>query len=472
MSMRTPARSGGPAARARRLLPRGHTLPDGEFRRRHRALLVLLWLHAVAVPLWGLERGYDVSHSALEGGSIALWAAAATLVGARRAGPALVALGLLTSSAVIVHLSDGAIEAHFHFFVVIVLLTLYEDWMPFLLATAFVVLHHGAGGALAPHAVFNHPDAEAHPWRWALLHGAYIATAGLSAIAAWRLNEDLRDRQAGLTADKQAALERAVAAERELERHAGDLERSNRELEEFASIASHDLSAPLLTVSGFLTLLDERHAGDLDPEAREFIAHARGGTRKLQRLIADLFEFSRAGRAGLAPEPVPLGALVRDTLAGLSASIEEAGAEVVVDPLPTVRADPSQLGRLLQNLLSNAIKFSSGARPVVHVSARETATGWEVSVIDNGAGIEPAEREAIFKMFHRRDQSADVEGTGIGLAICQRIVERHGGRIWVEPAAGGGSAFRFTLPDAAHGPFVPPARAAGANEPGAAAAAA
>jgi signal transduction histidine kinase len=161
---------------------------------------------------------------------------------------------------------------------------------------------------------------------------------------------------------------------------------------------------------------------------------------------------------------------VRDTLAGLSASVEE--AEVVVDLLPTVRADPSQLGRLLQNLLSNAIKFSSGARPVVHVSARETATGWEVSVIDNGAGIEPAEREAIFKMFHRRDQSADVEGTGIGLAICQRIVERHGGRIWVEPAAGGGSAFRFTLPDAAHGPFVPPARAAGANEPGAAAAAA
>jgi light-regulated signal transduction histidine kinase (bacteriophytochrome) len=135
-----------------------------------------------------------------------------------------------------------------------------------------------------------------------------------------------------------------VAAERALERHAGDLERSNRELEEFASIASHDVSAPLLTVSGFLTLLDERHAGELDPEAREFIAHARGGTRKLQHLIADLLEYSRAGRTGLAPEPVALGAVVRETLGGLSASIEAAGAEVVVDPLPTVRATPASSG--------------------------------------------------------------------------------------------------------------------------------
>jgi len=444
----------GVGAKLRRALPRGKTLPDAELCRRHRALLVLLWLHAVAVPLWGVDRGYSVAHSLVEGGSIAVWAAAATVVGARRrAGATLVSLGLLTSSAVIVHLSDGVIEAHFHFFVVIVLLTLYEDWLVFFLATAFVVLHHGVGGAIAPHAVFNHAEAEAHPWRWALLHAAYIAAAGLGAIVAWRLNEDLRDRQARLIAEKQAALDRAVAAERALERHADDLERSNRELEEFASIASHDLSAPLLTVSGFLTLLDERYRGRLDPEADEFIAQALGGTRKLRHLIHDLLEYSRAGRTGLAPEPVPLGVVVRDTLAGLTAAIEDSGAEVVVDPLPTVRADPHQLGRLLQNLLSNAIKFSGDARPVVHVSARETGGGWEVSVTDNGVGVDPADRDAIFQMFHRA--GGDVEGTGIGLAICQRIVERHGGRIWVEPAGGGGSAFRFTLPDAEHGPFVP-----------------
>jgi signal transduction histidine kinase len=228
-----------------------------------------------------------------------------------------------------------------------------------------------------------------------------------------------------------------------------------------------------LTVSGFLTLLDERHRGRLDPEADEFIAHALSGTRKMQRLIADLLEYSRAGRTGLVPEPVPLGAVVRETLAGLSASIEQAGAEVVVDPLPVVRADPGQLGRLLQNLLSNAIKFAAEARPVVHVSARDTATGWEVSVTDNGVGIDPADRELIFDMFQRRSRGDAVDGTGIGLAICQRIVQRHGGRIWVEAAAGGGSAFRFTLPDAAHGPFATASPAMDdADEPDAEAAAA
>jgi signal transduction histidine kinase len=448
MAIRDAASSTDAVARVRRLLPRGHTLPPEELRRRHRALLVLLWLHALLVPLWGLDRGFGLGHSVLEAGAIAVCAAAATLVGARRSGgPVLVALGLLTSSAVIVHLSHGVIEAHFHFFVVIVLLTLYEDWMIFLLAAAFVVLHHGIGGALDPDAVFSHPDAEAHPWRWALVHAAYVGAAGLGAIVTWRLNEDLRDRHVQLIAEKQVALERAVAAERQLEGYARDLERSNRELDEFASIASHDLSAPLLTVSGFLTLLEERYAGELDAEADEFIAHAVNGTRRMQRLIADLLTYSRVGRAGLDPEDVDLGTVVRETIAGLRGTIAEAGAEVVVDPLPTVHAEPDELGRLIQNLVGNAVMHAGRARPVVHVTARGTAEGWEVSVVDNGVGIDPADRELIFKMFQRPARGSGGEGTGMGLAICQRIVERHGGRIWVEPAGGGGSAFRFTLPD-------------------------
>jgi signal transduction histidine kinase len=435
-------------AQVRRLLPRGHTLPPEELRRRHRALLILLWLHAVLVPLWGVARGFSVGHSLLEGGAIAVCATAATVVGARRGGgPLLVSLGLLTSSAVIVHLSGGVIEAHFHFFVVIVLLTLYEDWMIFLFAAAFVVLHHGIGGALDPHAVFNHPDAEAHPWRWALLHAAYVAAAGLGAIVTWRLNEDLRDQHVGLIAEKQAALDRAEAAERELEGYARELERSNRDLDEFASIASHDLSAPLLTVSGFLTLLEERYADRLDPEADELIAHAVSGTQRMQRLISSLLEYARVGRAGLAPEDVDLTVLVRETIAGLRGPIREAGAEIVVDPLPVVHAQPHELARLVQNLVANAIKYAGDARPVVHVSARETDEGVEISVVDNGVGVDPADRELIFKMFHRRAAGRGVEGTGLGLAICERIVARHGGRIWVDAAPGGGSAFRFTLPD-------------------------
>jgi signal transduction histidine kinase len=455
MSMPNAASSEGRPARVRRLLPRGHTLPTEELRRRHRALLVLLWLHAIAVPVWGVQRGFGLGHTLLEAGAIAVCAVAATVVGPRRGGALLVALGLLTSSAVIVHLSGGVIEAHFHFFVVIVLLTLYEDWMIFLFAAAYVVLHHGIGGAIDPHAVFNHPDAAAHPWRWALIHAAYVLAAGLSAIVAWRLNEDLRDQHVRLIADKQAALERAEAAERELERHARELERSNRELHEFASIASHDLASPLLTVSGFLTLLQERYEGELAPEAEEYVAHALGGTRRMQRLIADLLEYSRVGRAGLAPEDVDLGAVVRETLIGMRGDVEAAGADIVVDPLPFVRAQRHELGRLIQNLLSNAIKYAGDTRPVVHVSARETAEGLEVSVVDNGVGVDPADRELIFKMFHRRAAGGAVEGTGIGLAICERIVARHGGRIWVDPAPGGGSAFRFTLPDGArHAPVL------------------
>src|SRR4051794_39935050 len=447
MAIHGQAGSRGAPARARRVLPRGRTLPPAELARRHRMLLALLWLHAVFVPLWGVDRGFGVAHSLVEGGAIAVCAVAATIAGARRSGgPLLVALGLLTSSAVIVHLSDGVIEAHFHFFVVIVLLTLYEDWTIFLLAAAFVVLHHGVGGVLDPHAVFNHPDAEAHPWRWALIHGAFIGAAGLGAIMAWRLNEDLRDRHVVLIAEKQAALERAEAAEREIERHARELERSNRELDEFASIASHDLSAPLFTVSGFLTLLEERYGDRLDDEARDFIAHAQGGTRRMQMLIADLLEYSRVGRAGLEPEDVDLGAIVRETIAGLRGPIEEAEAEIVVDPLPVVHVRAHEIRRLLQNLIGNALKYAGDARPVVHVGARETAEGWEVSVVDNGRGVDPADREHIFKMFQRRAAGSDVEGTGIGLAICERIVSGHGGRIWVDPAPGRGSAFRFTLP--------------------------
>jgi signal transduction histidine kinase len=140
---------------------------------------------------------------------------------------------------------------------------------------------------------------------------------------------------------------------------------------------------------------------------------------------------------------------VRETLFGMRGDIEAAGADIVVDPLPVVRAQRHELGRLLQNLLSNAIKYAGDVRPVVHVSARETDEGLEVSVVDNGVGVDPADRDQIFKMFHRRPDAADVEGTGLGLAICERIVERHGGRIWVDPAPGGGSAFRFTLPGGA-----------------------
>ena len=195
-----PAHSSGAARglglvfdRLREALPQGRTLPAETWRRRHHALLVLLWAHVIALPLFGMARGYPVTHSILDASIVAVPALLAVLMRNNpRAAAGLVSLGLITSSAILVHLWDGVIEAHFHFFVMIVVLSLYEDWLPFLLAAAYVVIHHGVFGVFDPGSVFNHPAALAHPWRWALIHGAFVTAAGIGAVAAWRLNEDVR----------------------------------------------------------------------------------------------------------------------------------------------------------------------------------------------------------------------------------------------------------------------------------------
>ena len=179
--------------RVRNALPEGRTLPDRVWRRRHRALLTLLWLHAAGLAAFALAQGYGITHSLQEGGIVALIAAAATAARDRkRVAATLVSLGLITSSAVLVHLWGGVIEAHFHFFVMIVLLSLYEDWVPFLVAAAYVVLHHGLAGTMDPDSVYNHADAVAHPWQWAAIHGLFVTGAGVGAVVTWRLNEDVR----------------------------------------------------------------------------------------------------------------------------------------------------------------------------------------------------------------------------------------------------------------------------------------
>jgi diguanylate cyclase (GGDEF)-like protein/PAS domain S-box-containing protein len=177
----------------RGLLPHGGTLPDDAWRRRHHALLILLWIHVFGLTAFALARGYPLLHSLLEGSAVATLAVLAMVFQSnRRAASVCVSLGLITSSAVLVHVWGGVIEAHFHFFVVLVLLTLYEDWVPFILAALYVLIHHGVMGVVDPSAVYNHPDAVAHPWRWAAIHTAFIVAAGTGAVIAWRLNEDLR----------------------------------------------------------------------------------------------------------------------------------------------------------------------------------------------------------------------------------------------------------------------------------------
>jgi PAS domain S-box-containing protein len=178
--------------RIRFALPRGQMLPHDAWERRHRGILTLLWLHVVGIPLFGISQGYGVRHCLAEGVAIAVPAALASFGESRKRRAALVSLGLLTASALLVHFSGGYIEAHFHFFVMIVVLTLYEDWTPFLLAVAYVAIHHGLAGAVDPNSVFNHSAGRAHPWKWAGIHALFIAGAGLASVTAWRLNENVR----------------------------------------------------------------------------------------------------------------------------------------------------------------------------------------------------------------------------------------------------------------------------------------
>jgi hypothetical protein len=178
-------------------LPQGNTLPYDVWLKRHRGLLLLVWLHAPALAIYALAMGFGVWHSLLEGGVIALIATAAALSGGRRRlASAVVSIGLVASSSVLVHVSGGLVEAHFHFFVVIVLLTIYEDWIAFLVAAAYVVLHHGLAGVIDASSVYNHADALANPLKWAGIHALFVTGAGAAAILAWRLNEDYRRQTA------------------------------------------------------------------------------------------------------------------------------------------------------------------------------------------------------------------------------------------------------------------------------------
>ncbi len=238
-----------------------------------------------------------------------------------------------------------------------------------------------------------------------------------------------------------------VRAEEALAEQAQELARSNADLEQFAYVASHDLQEPLRMVASYTQLLARRYRDRLDDDAQEFIGYAVDGVTRMQSLISDLLAYSRVGSRGDAVEPVELEALLARVLdSSLAAAVEESGATVTAGPLPTVLGDPVQLGQVLQNLVANAIKFRGAEPPRVHVSAERAGGEWTVSVRDNGIGISPEYAQRIFVIFQRLHSRAEYAGTGIGLAICKKIVERHGGRIRVEPAPGGGSDFRFTLP--------------------------
>jgi PAS domain S-box-containing protein len=232
-----------------------------------------------------------------------------------------------------------------------------------------------------------------------------------------------------------------------LQATAADLARSNAELEQFAYVASHDLQEPLRMVASYTQLLARRYQGKLDQDADEFIGFAVDGARRMQELINDLLTYSRVGTRALQLEEVDTAQVVDQVVADLAAAIAETQANITRDNLPTLRADHIQVRQVFQNLIANGIKFHRpDDTPRLHISVTRQHAMWQFSITDNGIGIEPQYQERIFALFQRLHSRAEYPGTGIGLAICKKIVERHGGQIRVDSELGRGTNFVFTLP--------------------------
>ncbi|TMT87918.1 PAS domain S-box protein [Haloterrigena sp. H1] len=232
----------------------------------------------------------------------------------------------------------------------------------------------------------------------------------------------------------------------ELEDLVADLEESNERLEQFAYAASHDLQEPLRMVSSYLQLIESRYGDDLDEDGQEFLAFAVDGAERMREMIDGLLQYSRVETRGDPFEPVDLETVLEDVRKNLRMKIDEHGAEITAEDLPRVEGDDGQLRQVFQNLLSNAIKYSGEDAPRVHVSAEQDGTTWTISIADNGIGIDSDEQERVFEVFQRLHSRETHSGTGIGLALCERIIERHGGEIWVDSEPGEGATFSFTLP--------------------------
>jgi signal transduction histidine kinase len=285
-----------------------------------------------------------------------------------------------------------------------------------------------------------------------LVSGALGDVTAVECIKQGATDYVLKDRLARLPLAIRAALqekrlrEERQRAQEDLAKKVWELARSNAELEQFAYVASHDLQEPLRMVAAYTQLLAERYRGKLDEQADKYIHYAVDGAVRMQTLIQDLLQFSRVGRNGKERTDTECKIVVEQALQNLHAAIRESDARVDLGSLPSVMANRAQLVQLFQNLIGNAIKFRGSEPPVIQVDAERQEDAWLFTITDNGIGIAPEYRQDIFTVFKRLHTRAEYPGNGIGLAICRKIIEQHGGRIWVESQPGPGSSFKFTLP--------------------------
>ena len=407
-------------------LPRGWTLTDSDWRKRHRGILVVLWLHVPSIFGFGVARGVGWRHAALEAFAVAVFASmASSSFLPRRWRTVAATIGLMSSSAVLVHLSGGSIEMHFHFFVMVPLIALYQDWVPFLVAITYVVLHHGLAGSLDPHSVFNHPSAISQPWKWAAIHAFFITGISLVCLTTWRLLE--------------LALESAKA--------------EARVKGEFLSIMSHEIRTPLTAVIGYAGLLSDT---GLSADQKQFADTIRRSGDRLLTLINDVLDYSKleAGRLGLDEASFDMLHLVDDTIELVADTAHQRGVKLsslVENSVPRgAVGDSGRIAQVLLNLVSNAVKFTENGEVDVRVSARSVGSGKHevtMTVRDTGIGIDPDQVEPLFDAFTQAEASTSRKygGTGLGLPIARQLCELMGGTIEVESALGHGSTFRASF---------------------------
>ena len=284
-----------------------------------------------------------------------------------------------------------------------------------------------------------------------LVSGALGDVTAVECIKGGATDYVLKDALARLPVAVHRALEekylreeRRLAVEA-LAKKVEELARSNQDLEQFAYVASHDLQEPLRMVASYTQLLAERYKGKLDDQADKYIGYAVEGALRMQTLIQDLLAFSRAGRAGTEMEEMDCNRVVENALKNLQAAVNESGALVTYENLPRVLGNPQQLQQVFQNLIGNGIKFRGEDTPLIRITSERREGEWWFSVSDNGIGIEPEYADDVFIIFKRLHTRTAYSGNGIGLSICKKIVEHHGGKIWIEPSPTG-TTFRFTLP--------------------------
>jgi signal transduction histidine kinase len=412
------------AGRALRSLPRGGSLPEENWRRRHRVIVALVWGHTVAIPMFAVARGYSLAHGLLDGSPILIFAILASLPGhSRKALSIASAMGLLSSSGALVHLSGGTIEAHFHFFVVVGVLTMYEDWAPFLLAIGYVLVHHGLMGALTPRSVYNHPAAWAHPWRWAAIHAAFVLAASAVLVLAWRMNEDIRARLAD-------SLDQLHQTNEERRLLLGSVVHAREDEGKRIAAELHDGPVQRLTQLDYMAERAQLRleAGGLEG-ARGLLGEVQDGLREeikgLRRMMTELRPPALDERG--------LSAAFHDHVEGVE---RRSGVRCTVRAGIGGRLRPAveaALYRVMQEALMNVVKHAEATEAAVSLDCLDGRVVLRVS--DDGRGFDPVQV--------LRSMGRDHFGL---IAIRERVL-MEGGECDVRSRPGGGTEIRVSFPD-------------------------